>query len=92
MKRGQYIQSNTSFTYLPEVLSDEPGLDLVEETVMENGATYTGQLKEGRRHGYGIQVWPDGKKYMGYWRNDLQHGKGRMRYIDGDLYDGKIYY
>lgn len=26
-----------------------------------------GYMKEGMRHGEGVQVWPDGAKYEGYW-------------------------
>jgi hypothetical protein len=53
---------------------------------------YKGQIKNGERHGYGIQVWPDGAKYEGYWRDNMAHGRGKFYHIDGDVYDGKFYY
>lgn len=53
---------------------------------------YKGQIKNGERHGYGIQVWPDGAKYEGYWRDNMAHGRGKFYHIDGDVYDGNFYY
>jgi hypothetical protein len=40
------------------------------------------------RHGFGIQVWPDGSKYVGYWRHDKANGKGRLIHSEGDMYEG----
>ena len=40
------------------------------------------------RHGYGVQMWPDGAKYEGYWKNDKAHGKGKFYHVEGDVYDG----
>ena len=40
------------------------------------------------RHGYGIQVWPDGARYEGYWLNDKANGKGKFYHVEGDIYDG----
>ena len=46
-------------------------------------------MKDGKtRHGYGVQIWPDGAKYEGNWRDGLQHGKGKFYHVDGDVYDG----
>ena len=47
-------------------------------------------MKDGQRHGFGIQVWPDGAKYEGYWRDNVANGKGKFYHIDGDVYNGKI--
>ena len=30
-----------------------------------NGSTYTGQTSNGKKHGKGEQIWPDGSKYVG---------------------------
>ena len=59
----------------------------------ETSATYTGQYKDGKRHGRGLQVWEDGSVYDGYWKADEIHGKGMMfhsggRY-KGDLVEGQ---
>lgn len=57
---------------------------------MNDGAVYRGQIKQnGERHGYGIQIWPDGSKYEGNWRDDIRQGRGRLTNAEGDIYDGK---
>ena len=49
---------------------------------------YKGYLKDGTRHGPGIQVWPDGAKYEGEWRFNKANGKGKFWHADGDVYEG----
>lgn len=74
-----------------DVLLKEEGLEFREEVVYHDGAVYKGQLKVGTdiRHGFGIQVWPDGAKYEGNWRENVASGRGKFYHIDGDVYDGK---
>ena len=43
-------------------------------TTQANGSTYTGQRKNGKKHGHGIQVWPDSSRYEGQWENDQANG------------------
>jgi MORN repeat len=50
---------------LRKKLSPEPGLKYVNEYLYPNGSIYKGQMKNEERHGYGVQVWPDGAKYEG---------------------------
>lgn len=52
-------------------------------------AVYKGQMKNGLRHGYGVQVWTDGSKYEGEWKNDKTNGYGRLIHSDGDVYEGE---
>lgn len=40
------------------------------------------------KHGYGVQIWPNGNKYEGFWRNNLMHGSGKMIQNTGDIYEG----
>ena len=30
-------------------------------------------IREDARHGRGIQVWPEGRRYKGYWKNNLPY-------------------
>jgi hypothetical protein len=48
-------------------LSGEVGLKFVGEFVYPNGSVYKGQMRtaDEARHGYGVQLWPDGAKYEG---------------------------
>jgi hypothetical protein len=54
--------------FVNQLSMEEKGSTKVEirETVaFKNGATYTGQWLGSRKHGHGIQIWPDGAKYEG---------------------------
>lgn len=46
-------------------LLDESGVEYKDEVVLADGAVYKGQWKNDNRHGYGVQIWPDGAKYEG---------------------------
>ena len=35
-----------------------------------NGSTYTCERINGKKHGHGVQVWPDSSRYEGMWEND----------------------
>lgn len=55
-----------------------------------NDCTYTGEVLNGKRHGYGECVWLNGDKYCGQWLNDKAHGEGIFTYQNGDVYEGEI--
>jgi len=35
------------------------------------------------KEGFGIFVWPDGRKYEGFWLRGKQHGVGKYTTTDG---------
>ena len=58
-----------------------------------DGSLYTGDFKEGKKHGHGIllikiyigsQLYPNKDKYEGLWENDKRHGKGAMVWASGE--------
>lgn len=51
---------------------------------------YTGVLRDGKRHGYGVQAWANGKRYEGDWQNNKPHGRGVYVYTSGNRYEGEI--
>ena len=53
-----------------------------------NGETYEGQFMDGKRHGFGRQIWPDGSIYEGFWDEDRCNGKGRLINAEGHVYFG----
>ncbi len=69
--------------------TNEEELEYKENYKFPNGAVYTGQWKNGMRHGYGTQVWPDGAKYEGFWKDNQACGKGKFWHIDGDIFEGE---
>jgi hypothetical protein len=55
------------------------------------GATYIGEVKNGKFHGKGVQSGDvDGVfcKYVGYFENDKSDGQGVYTWSDGDKYEG----
>jgi len=59
------------------------------EETYEDGSSFVGQLREGRRHGAG--VWTSAsEQYSGQWENDQRDGQGRQTWQDGRVYEGQF--
>ena len=39
-------------------------------------ATYVGEFKDGKKHGYGVKTWRNGEQYIGQFENDAKNGFG----------------
>jgi hypothetical protein len=53
-----------------------------------NGSVYSGDFRDGKRHGQGRQQWQDGAVYEGSWMDDKIHGSGQLSHGNGDQYTG----
>lgn len=53
--------------------------------------TYSGNLKNGQKHGQGKMIFVTGDQYEGEWLNDMMHGTGKFISASGDVYEGKWY-
>ena len=62
---------------------------LKEKIGYELKVHYNGELVNGMRCGYGIQVGPEGDIYEGEWINDVRHGKGKYTCPEGAYYEGE---
>ena len=51
-------------------------------------AQYEGDIINGKREGFGILKYNNGRIYEGNWVNDRREGKGRERYSNGNIYEG----
>lgn len=51
---------------------------------------YRGDWKKNLRHGFGIQLYPNGARYIGNWKKGLAEGFGRLEFIDGTFYEGNF--
>ncbi|CAI2360396.1 unnamed protein product [Moneuplotes crassus] len=60
-----------------------------ETSILNFGATYTGEWIGSQRDGYGVQVWRNGAKYEGTWLDDKAYGFGTLYHDDGDVYEGE---
>jgi hypothetical protein len=75
--RGAFVQDSTT-----GVISGEGKVEFFD------GRSYQGPLRNGRKEGVGVYVWPDGQRYSGEWVNDLQQGRGEWSSRAGDRYVG----
>ena len=58
-----------------------------------DGDTYTGEWRNGRKHGFGVYTWGRrsrwfGAKYIGYFENDKKSNQGSLILPSGDKYVG----
>ena len=94
LSEEQITESDMNYlfkTYPP--LKDGVEIEMKPTTQMENGALYSGEWdKNGKRHGRGVQLLPDGSKYIGYWIDDKANKKGKLVHRDGDIYEGEWLY
>jgi hypothetical protein len=48
-----------------------------------------GQRKNGKFHGQGTMIFPEGYQYVGRWKEGKFHGRGTLTYPDGYKYIGR---
>ena len=77
------IQNNTK-----DELSQENKIYKVKDYKINENVKYTGDMLNGKQHGYGIQEWEDGAKYEGEWKNGKTNGYGIFYHPEGDIYKG----
>eukprot|EP00448_Togula_jolla_P007019 CAMPEP_0170613534 /NCGR_PEP_ID=MMETSP0224-20130122/24326_1 /TAXON_ID=285029 /ORGANISM="Togula jolla, Strain CCCM 725" /LENGTH=242 /DNA_ID=CAMNT_0010939147 /DNA_START=35 /DNA_END=760 /DNA_ORIENTATION=- len=55
---------------------------------LQEGSSYEGQWRGRARHGHGLQLWPDGRRYEGDFAEDRQSGFGSFKDECGNTYTG----
>ena len=45
--------------------------------------SYQGETKNGKRHGRGVYLYPNGDMYDGEWRKSRKYGRGVYMYANG---------
>lgn len=66
-----------------------PKGDKVGNDTYNNGDTYVGEVKDGKRHGYGTYTWPNGNKYIGDFYEGKRTGYGLYIWPNGTWYEGE---
>jgi hypothetical protein len=61
---------------------------LTKRGLRNKGVVYTGDMKDGRRHGQGTLAWKDGTLYVGEFKNGQIVGPGTLTKADGRKYVG----
>lgn len=59
-----------------------------EEVELDGGLRYLGRLVEGKPHGMGTMMYPDGDRFEGYFEHGLKMGQGKMTLASGHTFDG----
>lgn len=57
-------------------------------TEIQPGSKYQGDVKDGKRHGFGKNIWEIGDVYEGQWEENNQSGWGKNTWIDGSEFLG----
>lgn len=55
-----------------------------------NGAKYTGEWKDDKQHGHGVETWPDGAVYEGHYVNGMKNSQGKLKFANGSIYIGEF--
>jgi serine/threonine protein kinase len=66
-----------------------PSLENVERQTMDDGASYVGQLTDGKRQGLGVVELKNGDRQAGEWRDNALTGLATERQVDGVRYEGQ---
>jgi serine/threonine protein kinase len=65
------------------------GLENAERITSDDGASYVGQVTDGKRQGLGVLVFKDGDRQAGEWKSNILNGLGTERLSDGRRYEGQ---
>ena len=87
--RGDKSKSGKSIPVQPTPPeTGKPATTLTSETDDGITWTYTGGVRNGKRHGKGKCTYADGRVYEGDFVDGKIHGKGKYTYADGDVWEG----
>jgi len=56
--------------------------------IYDDGSSYEGTFKDGKRDGNGTYTYASGSVYTGSWSEDEKNGTGKMQYPNGGWYEG----
>jgi serine/threonine protein kinase len=66
-----------------------PGLENAERVNGDDGSTYVGQLRDGKREGLGVVDSTEGGRQAGEWKDNVLSGLGVDREADGTRFEGQ---
>ena len=59
--------------------------------MFSNGARYEGDFTNGKREGYGVEVYAGGGRYEGGWKDNYFEGHGIMILANGNRFEGEFH-
>lgn len=75
---------------LKEIVEDQMDSVIREEVFIGEGRRYRGDLLDGKPHGVGKEVWPDGSSYEGMYHFGTRTGEGVFVWPDKSMYRGNF--
>lgn len=88
-KKDLQISKNSIYE-IDDFYEDVPS-SFSKDTVMIRGEKkYKGEILNGKPHGYGKEIWPDGSKYEGMFVEGLRTGQGIYVWPDKSCYKGSF--
>ena len=66
-----------------------PDLENAERLSYDGGASYVGQVADGKRQGLGVADLANGERQAGVWQADQMNGLGTVRLADDTRYAGQ---
>ena len=67
----------------------QPDLENAQRLSYEGGASYIGQVADGKRQGLGVAELANGERQAGEWQADRLNGLGTVQLADGTRYAGQ---
>ena len=99
-KRNQYAIHKTTTVLTGHLDGKKAQNDFVETIktyTLRDGTTYTGEMKDGKRHGQGTQTMiidlgsgNEDYTYTGEWKDGMPH-EGTWEYPNGNIYTGEFF-
>lgn len=81
-----WISSTRSIKITPKAEQS----NLLNGSILWQGANYNGDLVNGVPHGYGSLTFPNGDRYTGQFNHGIVHGIGTIYWITGDTFTGQF--
>jgi hypothetical protein len=87
---GEVLREEISAEFREVVESGLMDSGIREEVFLGGGRRYKGDLQEGKPHGCGKEIWPDGSLYEGMYHFGTRTGEGLFVWPDKSLYKGNF--
>ncbi|KAH3759894.1 morn repeat protein [Pelomyxa schiedti] len=52
--------------------------------------TYIGSWVRDKKDGWGVTIWPQGKRHEGYYQDNMRNGNGKFTWPNGHKYEGNF--
>lgn len=87
MNDNTILMNSEEFVKTPvNIQTNTSASSIINAPVVNNKPSFTpryfGDLKDGKKEGYGTQLYEDGSTYKGEWKDDMRNGKGVLTNVD----------